>query len=86
MPVGGLRPGAQVSEESDSEYGFPIHCPVSMLLKQGHFFRDQEDKAAKMRRAVRANNFTQQTNALDVDKHMYVLATPDTSILPRKLR
>jgi hypothetical protein len=26
-----------------------------------------------MRRAVRANNFTQQTNALDVDKHMYSL-------------
>ncbi|KAN0115994.1 Hepatocellular carcinoma-associated antigen 59 domain containing protein [Russula decolorans] len=50
MPVGGLRPGAQVSDESDSD--------------------DPEDKAAKMRRAVRANNFTQQTNALDVDKHM----------------
>ncbi len=33
--------------------------------------RDLEDKTAKMRRAVRANNFTQQTNALDVDKHMY---------------
>ncbi|KAF8494217.1 hepatocellular carcinoma-associated antigen 59-domain-containing protein [Russula emetica] len=50
MPVGGLRPGAQVSDESDSD--------------------EPEDKAAKMRRAVRANNFTQQTNALDVDKHM----------------
>ncbi|KAI0258484.1 hepatocellular carcinoma-associated antigen 59-domain-containing protein [Gloeopeniophorella convolvens] len=47
-PVGGLRPGAQVSDGSDSE------C----------------EKAAKTRRAVRANNFTQQTNALDVDKHM----------------
>ena len=33
--------------------------------------RDLADKTAKMRRAVRANNFTQQTNALDVDKHMY---------------
>jgi len=31
---------------------------------------DPGDKTAKMRRAVRANNFTQQTNALDVDKHM----------------
>lgn len=29
-----------------------------------------EDKDAKARRAVRTNNFTQQTNALDVDKHM----------------
>jgi len=50
MPEGGLRPGAQVSDESDSD--------------------EPEDKATKMRRAVRANNFTQQTNALDVDKHM----------------
>lgn len=31
-----------------------------------------------MRRAVRANNFTQQTNALDVDKHMYLLS-PDST-------
>jgi hypothetical protein len=29
-----------------------------------------EGKDAKARRAVRANNFTQQTNTLDVDKHM----------------
>ncbi|KAI0252050.1 hepatocellular carcinoma-associated antigen 59-domain-containing protein [Lactifluus subvellereus] len=50
LPAGGLQPGAQVSDDSESE--------------------EPEDKAAKMRRAVRANNFTQQTNALDVDKHM----------------
>ncbi|KAG9317810.1 hepatocellular carcinoma-associated antigen 59-domain-containing protein [Chiua virens] len=31
---------------------------------------EQEDTAAKARRAVRTNNFTQQTNVLDVDKHM----------------
>ncbi|KAJ8506884.1 hypothetical protein ONZ45_g10664 [Pleurotus djamor] len=34
---------------------------------------DEEDEAAKearMRRVVRANNFTQQTGAIDVDKHM----------------
>jgi len=86
MPVGGLRPGAQVSDDSGSEYGFP-HCPLSVLLKQEHFFiSEPEDKAAKMRRAVRANNFTQQTNALDVDKHMSVLATLNTLILSRKLR
>ncbi|ETW83676.1 hypothetical protein HETIRDRAFT_62318 [Heterobasidion irregulare TC 32-1] len=30
----------------------------------------EKDKEAKARRVVRANNFTQQTNALDVDKHM----------------
>jgi hypothetical protein len=58
---------------------------MSVLLKQEHIFRGPEDKAAKMRSAVRANNFTQQTNALDVDKHMYVLATRNTSILSRKL-
>ena len=34
-------------------------------------YSEQEDAAAKARRAVRTNNFTQQTNALDVDKHMY---------------
>jgi Hepatocellular carcinoma-associated antigen 59 len=28
---------------------------------------------------VRNNNFTQQTNALDVDKHMYVLSTTTVS-------
>jgi hypothetical protein len=85
MPVGGLRPGAQVSDDSDSEYGFPIIRYLCCLSKS-ILFSDPEDKAAKMRRAVRANNFTQQTNALDVDKHMYVLATPNTSILSRKLR
>ena len=41
-----------------------------------YFGRDPEDNTAKMRRAVRANNFTQQTNALDVDKHMYVFLFP----------
>lgn len=34
--------------------------------------REEEDAEAKARRVVRSNNFTQQTNALDVDKHMYV--------------
>ncbi|KAI0044610.1 hypothetical protein FA95DRAFT_1608397 [Auriscalpium vulgare] len=31
---------------------------------------EEAERAAKARRAVRTNNFTQQTNALDVDKHM----------------
>jgi len=31
---------------------------------------DEEDKEARTRRVIRSNNFTQQTNALDVDKHM----------------
>jgi hepatocellular carcinoma-associated antigen 59 len=59
---------------------------MCVLLKQEQFSSEPEDKAAKMRRAVRANNFTQQTNALDVDKHMYVPATHNVSILSKKLR
>jgi len=31
---------------------------------------EEEEKEARTRRVVRSNNFTQQTNALDVDKHM----------------
>jgi len=31
---------------------------------------EEEDAETKARRVVRANNFTQQTNTLDVDKHM----------------
>ncbi|KAK7470307.1 hypothetical protein VKT23_001738 [Stygiomarasmius scandens] len=31
---------------------------------------EEREKDSKARRVVRANNFTQQTNALDVDKHM----------------
>ncbi|OCH95936.1 hypothetical protein OBBRIDRAFT_787782 [Obba rivulosa] len=31
---------------------------------------EEEDAEMKARRVVRANNFTQQTNTLDVDKHM----------------
>ncbi|KDR84038.1 hypothetical protein GALMADRAFT_236633 [Galerina marginata CBS 339.88] len=31
---------------------------------------DEEEKEARTRRVIRSNNFTQQTNALDVDKHM----------------
>jgi len=31
---------------------------------------DEEDEEAKARKLVRSNNFTQQTNKLDVDKHM----------------
>ncbi len=31
---------------------------------------EEENKEAKARRVVRANNFTQQTNVMDVDKHM----------------
>ena len=43
----------------------------SILGRKSNLGRhDIEGKDAKARRAVRASNFTQQTNVLDVDKHM----------------
>ncbi|KAF9534171.1 hepatocellular carcinoma-associated antigen 59-domain-containing protein [Crepidotus variabilis] len=47
---------------------------------------DEEDQEAKTRRVVRANNFTQQTNALDVDKHMmaYIEENLQTRSRPRE--
>ncbi|KAI9434430.1 hepatocellular carcinoma-associated antigen 59-domain-containing protein [Lactarius indigo] len=44
--------------------------PGAQVSEDDSDSEDPGDKTAKMRRAVRANNFTQQTNALDVDKHM----------------
>jgi hypothetical protein len=35
-----------------------------------HAHSDPADEESKLRKLVRSNNFTQQTNALDVDKHM----------------
>lgn len=43
--------------------------------------RDEEAREARARRVVRANNFTQQTNALDVDKHMLVIIVTTTLII-----
>lgn len=40
---------------------------------------DEGDTEAKARKVVRTNNFTKQTNVLDVDKHMYV---PPSPLLP----
>ncbi|KAF8592740.1 hypothetical protein K439DRAFT_1650317 [Ramaria rubella] len=37
---------------------------------EGDLSSKDSDEEARARRVVRANNFTQQTNALDVDKHM----------------
>jgi hypothetical protein len=42
---------------------------------------DEGDTEAKAKKVVRANNFTKQTNALDVDKHMWVLC-PRASLSP----
>ncbi|KAG6333311.1 hypothetical protein ID866_5778 [Astraeus odoratus] len=42
-----------------------------------------EDAEAKARRAVRTNNFTQQTNAVDVDKHMMAYIEENLKIRSR---
>lgn len=46
--------------------------PNAFLLHLPSLARDDEERDARARRVVRTNNFTQQTNALDVDKHMLV--------------
>ncbi|KAI0080800.1 hypothetical protein K474DRAFT_1589006 [Panus rudis PR-1116 ss-1] len=52
----------RVREEEEDQGG---------LKKGAAVESDEEDKAeAKARRVVRTNNFTQQTNTMDVDKHM----------------
>jgi len=46
---------------------------------------DDDDKEARARRVVRNNNFTQQTNALDVDKHMMAYIEENLKIRGRPL-
>jgi hypothetical protein len=35
-------------------------------------YSEPEDEDARTRKIIKSNHFTQQTNTLDVDKHMYV--------------
>ncbi|KAF9480669.1 hypothetical protein BDN70DRAFT_856365 [Pholiota conissans] len=44
---------------------------------------DEEEKEARTRRVIRSNNFTQQTNALDVDKHMMAYIEENLKIRSR---
>ena len=48
-------------------------CDIEQSITLLIYLRDEEEKEARARRVVRANNFTQQTNTLDVDKHMCVI-------------
>ena len=78
-PQGGLKPGASSSHDVDE-------CvTVSYMIDLNLYsFREEEDAEMKARRVVRTNNFTQQTNALDVDKHMCVYnqgATPGNLLI-----
>ena len=43
----------------------------SLRAQTANAWREPEDDDERARRMVRATNFTQQTNALDVDKHMW---------------
>lgn len=47
-----------------------VECWVLTLSFLSLSFSRPRGEESKARRAVRTNNFTQQTNALDVDKHM----------------
>ena len=61
----------QVSSVSDSEYLFlylSSSCELLTILG-----RDPSNKKAKIRCVMSAHNIAQQTNALDVNKHMSTL-------------
>lgn len=44
--------------------------PKKVVANDETATNDEGDAEAKARKVVRTNNFTKQTNALDVDKHM----------------
>ncbi|KAG8978207.1 hypothetical protein FRB90_008560, partial [Tulasnella sp. 427] len=55
-------------EEEEPQYG--IRKPAEQANADHEEEIDEGDEEAKARRLVRSNNFTVQTNKLDVDKHM----------------
>ncbi|KAI0660734.1 hepatocellular carcinoma-associated antigen 59-domain-containing protein [Cubamyces menziesii] len=61
---GDLKKKRKRPKEEEVVAGLRPGAPVD------HDDEDAEDTEAKTRKVVRSNNFTQQTNALDVDKHM----------------
>ncbi|KAF8307630.1 hypothetical protein DL93DRAFT_2087889 [Clavulina sp. PMI_390] len=67
-----LNRGAEVKKkavapaEEEQQYGLQ---PGAKMTQEAPV-EDGEDEESKARKIVRSNNFTQQTNALDVDKHM----------------
>ena len=64
--VEGLRKGGM--RDDDDEYVQCYRVLISYSLRLA--ISEMEDLTVKTRRAIRSNNFTQQTNTLDVDKHM----------------
>ncbi|KAJ3572272.1 hypothetical protein NP233_g3192 [Leucocoprinus birnbaumii] len=68
------RKRAREGEEGEGEgEGEPEEEAVKPGLRKGAAVDEDDEEAnkeARARRVVRANNFTQQTNVMDVDKHM----------------
>ena len=68
--MGGLTVSSSRRAHDEDEYvhyPFVWKCNVQRVLDS-----EDMDEETKARKVVRSNNFTQQTNALDVDKHMCV--------------
>ncbi|KAK0499736.1 hepatocellular carcinoma-associated antigen 59-domain-containing protein [Armillaria luteobubalina] len=74
-----LRQGIDATKLNKGDTKKKRKLPVEGVQEQGGLRKgavvdpeeeDDEERDARARRVVRANNFTQQTNALDVDKHM----------------
>lgn len=64
---GGLAPGARMADNDRSGYCIQLYRRLMVT----DLCSDSDDQQFKARRNVRATNFTGQTNALDVNKHMY---------------
>lgn len=74
-----LRQGIDATRLNKGDTKKKRKLPVEGMQEQGGLRKGaavdpeeeyDEERDARARRVVRANNFTQQTNALDVDKHM----------------
>ncbi|KAH7887355.1 hepatocellular carcinoma-associated antigen 59-domain-containing protein [Phlebopus sp. FC_14] len=70
-------------DEPEDKGGLRAGAAAAADAKQDDEETDGID--AKARRAVRTNNFTQQTNALDVDKHMMAYIEENLKIRSRPL-
>ncbi|KAJ9106102.1 hypothetical protein QFC21_001244 [Naganishia friedmannii] len=67
-------------EEEEEEYGLQEAGKKAAADEEDE--ADPDDEESKLRKLVRSNNFTQQTNALDVDKHM--MAFIETELAKRR--
>jgi hypothetical protein len=54
----------------------PFFCSCLCATRLTMENSDPDDEQSRTRKLVKSNNFTVQTNALDVDKHMCVVGNP----------